>query len=161
MLKCGGYNIEHNFGHSKGTLASVLVVLNLLAFAYNTAASLAVAAWRVAVAATGATYRFFEHLRTITTYVVFQDWPHLLRSIGDGAIRPPLTRQNHPNPQSPPEIKERTHDKSTQTLNLELRPVNLSDGRYGRRYTRIPPMTPSSQAKSGTAPENCCASNNR
>ena len=89
VLKCGGYNLEHNFGHGKDTLASVLVVLNLLAFAYHTVASLAVAAWRVAVAAKGATYRFFEHLRTITTYVVFQDWAHLLRSIGEGAIRPP------------------------------------------------------------------------
>jgi hypothetical protein len=28
-------------------------------------------------------------LRTITAYVVFQDWPHLLQSIADAAIRPP------------------------------------------------------------------------
>jgi hypothetical protein len=89
VLKCGGYNLEHNFGHGKDTLASVLVVLNLLAFAYHTLASLAVSAWRDAVAAKGATYRFFEHLRTITAYVVFQDWPHLLNSIAAAAIRPP------------------------------------------------------------------------
>ena len=89
VLKCGGYNLEHNFGHGKDTLASVLVVLNLLAFAYHTVASLAVLAWREAVAAKGATYRFFEHLRTITAYAVFQDWPHLLRSIAEAAIRPP------------------------------------------------------------------------
>ena len=89
VLKCGGYNLEHNFGHGKDTLASVLVVLNLLAFAYHTVASLAVAPRRAAVAAKGATYRFFEHLRTTTTYVVFQNWAHWLRSIGEGAIRPP------------------------------------------------------------------------
>ena len=89
VLKCGGYNLEHNFGHGKDTLASVLVVMNLLAFAYHTVASIGVLAWKAAVAAKGATYRFFEHLRTITTYVVFQDWAHLLRSIGEGAIRPP------------------------------------------------------------------------
>jgi hypothetical protein len=89
VLKCGGYNLEHNFGHGKDTLASVLVVLNLLAFAYHTVASLAVLAWRAAVAAKGATYRFFEHLRTITAYVVFQDWTHLLDSIAAAAIRPP------------------------------------------------------------------------
>ena len=89
VLKCGGYNLEHNFGHGKDTLASVLVVLNLLAFTYHTVASITVLAWKAAVAAKGATYRFFEHLRTITTYVVFQDWAHLLRSIGEGAIRPP------------------------------------------------------------------------
>ena len=88
-IKCGGYNLEHNFGHGKDTLASVLVVLNLLAFAYHTLASISLLAWKAAVAAKGATYRFFEHLRTITTYVVFQNWAHLLRSIGEGAIRPP------------------------------------------------------------------------
>jgi hypothetical protein len=30
VLKTGGYNLEHNFGHGKQTLASVLVVLNRL-----------------------------------------------------------------------------------------------------------------------------------
>jgi hypothetical protein len=62
--------------------------MNLLAFAFHTAALLAVLAWRAAVAACGATYRFFEDLRTITTYVAFRDWHHL-RSIADAAIRPP------------------------------------------------------------------------
>ena len=89
VLKCGGYNLEHNFGHGKDTLASVLVVLNLLAFAYHTVAALAVSAWRDALAAKGTTYRFFEHLRTITTYVVFQTWTHVLRSIAEATIRPP------------------------------------------------------------------------
>ena len=89
VLKTNGYNLEHNFGHGKETLASVLVVLNLLAFAFHTAAMLAVLAWRQAVIARGATYRFFEHLRTITAYVIFQDWDHLLRSITAAAIRPP------------------------------------------------------------------------
>jgi hypothetical protein len=44
MLKTNGYNLEHNFGHGKETLASVLVVLNLLAFAFRTATMLAVLA---------------------------------------------------------------------------------------------------------------------
>ncbi len=41
VLKTNGYNLEHNFGHGKETLASVLVVLNLLAFGFHTAAMLA------------------------------------------------------------------------------------------------------------------------
>jgi hypothetical protein len=89
VLKTNGYNLEHNFGHGKQTLASVLVTLNLLAFAFHTAAYLGVLAWRTAVIARGPTYRFFEHLRTITAYVIFQDWPHLLRSIAAAAVRPP------------------------------------------------------------------------
>ena len=59
VLKTGGYNLEHNFGHGRETLASVLVVLNLLAFGFHTTARLAVLAWRQAVVARGATYRFF------------------------------------------------------------------------------------------------------
>jgi Transposase DDE domain len=66
VLKTNGYNLEHNFGHGKKTLASVLVTLNLLAFAFHTAAYLGVIAWRAAVIARGPAYRFFEHLRTIT-----------------------------------------------------------------------------------------------
>ena len=89
VLKTGGYNLEHSFGHGKQTLANVLVALNLLAFAFHTAAYLTVLAWRAAVVARGPKYRFFEHLRTITTYVVFQHWDHLLHSIAAAAIRPP------------------------------------------------------------------------
>jgi hypothetical protein len=89
VLKTNGYNLEHNFGHGKKTLASVLVILNLLAFAFHTAAYLGTLAWRDAVIARGPTYRFFEHLRTITAYVVFSDWPHLLQFIAAAAVRPP------------------------------------------------------------------------
>ena len=46
-------------------------------------------AWRDAVIARGATYRFFEHLRTVTAYVVFENWDHLLQSIAAAAVRPP------------------------------------------------------------------------
>jgi len=89
VLKTSVYNLEHNFGHGKETLASVLVTLNLLAFGFHTVARLAVPAWRQAVIARGAAYRFFEHLRTVTAYVVFETWDHLLRSIEAAAVRPP------------------------------------------------------------------------
>jgi hypothetical protein len=89
VLKTGGYNLEHNFGHGKETLASVLVVLNLLAFAFHTAARWAVLAWREAMIARGPRYNFFEHLRTVTAYVVFEGWDHLLRSIEAATVRPP------------------------------------------------------------------------
>ena len=89
VLKTNGYNLEHNFGHGKETLAGVLVTLNLLAFAFHTMAYLAVLEWRAAVIARGPAYRFFEHLRTITVYVLFRDWSHLLQSITVVAIRPP------------------------------------------------------------------------
>jgi hypothetical protein len=89
VLKTNGYNLEHNFDHGKQTLASIFLTLNLLAFTFHTAAWLAALAWRAAVAACGATYRFFEELRTITTYVVFDGWAHLLQSISGADLRPP------------------------------------------------------------------------
>ena len=63
--------------------------MDISSLPFHTAAYLGVLAWRTAVIARGPTYRFFEHLRTITVYVVFQDWPHLLRSIAAAAVRPP------------------------------------------------------------------------
>jgi hypothetical protein len=76
-------------GHGKQTLASVLVTLNLLAFALHTVSQLCVLAWRTALAARGPRYRFFEHLRTIAAYIVFNDWTYLLQSIADPKARPP------------------------------------------------------------------------
>jgi Na+-transporting methylmalonyl-CoA/oxaloacetate decarboxylase gamma subunit len=89
VLKSNGYHLEHNFGHGQKTLASVFLTLNLLAFAFHTIAQLCVRAWRTAMAARGARYRFFEHLRTITAYIVFADWAHLLHAIADPKARPP------------------------------------------------------------------------
>jgi len=89
VLKTDGYNLEHDFGHGKETFASILVTLNLLAFAFHTAARSAAHAWRKAVTACGATDRFFEHPRTVSAYVVFETWDHLLRSIEAAAVRPP------------------------------------------------------------------------
>ncbi|MBF0252121.1 MAG: ISNCY family transposase [Alphaproteobacteria bacterium] len=90
VLKNGGYNLEHNFGHGKSTLANLLVTLNLLAFAFHTAANLCALAWRTAMAARGARSRFFEHLRTITAYIVFPDWDTLLNAIANPkSVRPP------------------------------------------------------------------------
>jgi hypothetical protein len=91
MLKANGYNLT-TFGHGEEILTSVLVSLNLLALTFHTAAYLAVLAWRAAVTARGASYHFFEHLRTITTHVVFEDWSDLLKSIAAAALRPPSTR---------------------------------------------------------------------
>ena len=90
VLKNQGYNLEHNFGHGKKTLASLLVVLNLLAFAMHNACDLAVAAWRDAKQKLGARTRLFEHIRTITAYLVFPSWASLFRSIRTG-VPPPQT----------------------------------------------------------------------
>ena len=86
-LKTKGYNLEHNFGHGRKHLASVLATLNLLAFACHTVLDLGDRAWkaarREAVTRTG----FFHILLALTTYVVFPSWDHLLETMA--FARPP------------------------------------------------------------------------
>jgi hypothetical protein len=88
VLKNNGYNLEHSFGHGKDTLASLLVVFNLLAFAMHGACDFLVAAWKDARKSRGSRKRFFEHLRTITAYIVFASWNSLIRTILTG-VPPP------------------------------------------------------------------------
>ena len=91
VLKQHGYHLEHNFGHGKNTLASVLVVLNLLAFALHTACDLAENLWQQAQQRLGTRFRLFEHLRTVTEYQVFPSWTALmtLLATGGNAAQPP------------------------------------------------------------------------
>jgi hypothetical protein len=80
-LKTKGYNLEHNFGHGKHHLSAVLAILNLMAFAFHTVADLTHDLWLQAVNKTGARSRFFERLRSITVFQVFQSWQHLLTTL--------------------------------------------------------------------------------
>ena len=91
VLKQHGYHLEHNFGHGKDTLAAVLVVPDLLAFALHTACELAETLWLRARRRLGTRYRLFEHLRTLAEYQVFPDWNALvgLLATGGTANRPP------------------------------------------------------------------------
>ena len=84
VLKQHGYHLEHNFGHGKDTLASVLVVLNLLAFAMHAACELTETLWQQARRQLGARVRLFEHMRTITCYQVFPSWTALLSLLATG-----------------------------------------------------------------------------
>jgi hypothetical protein len=83
-LKTKGYNLEHNFGHGREHLSAVLTTMNLIAFAMHTVADLVEEAWKAARAAVGARKRYFEDLRAITTYLVFQSWAVLLETLRTG-----------------------------------------------------------------------------
>lgn len=91
VLKTGGYHLEHNFGHGKDTLSSILVALNLLAFAMHNACDLIESLWRKARERLGARARLFEHIRSITAYHLFPSWHSLLRTILTG-VPPPMPR---------------------------------------------------------------------
>ncbi len=96
-LKTKGYNLEHNFGHGKQNLSAVLAILNLLAFAFHTVCEIADHHWRQAREKLGRRTRFFETLRSLTAYMLFPSWRHLLATMA--FERPP---PRPPRPEPPP-----------------------------------------------------------
>jgi len=81
VLKNNGYNLEHNFGHGKQNLSTILVSLNLLAFAMHTVCDIGDALWRNARTKLGPRYNFFSKLAAITTYLIFPSWDDLLLTL--------------------------------------------------------------------------------
>jgi hypothetical protein len=88
ILKNNGYHLEHNFGHGKSTLSSVLVVLNLLAFTMHNACDYAERLWQHARDAAGPRHRLFTDLWSLTKYHIFLCWDDLMRTIITG-LPPP------------------------------------------------------------------------
>lgn len=81
ILKNNGYHLEHNFGHGKQHLAMMFAALNLLAFAFHTVCDCLSDLWIKAREAKRARKRFFEHIRTITAYLVFPSWEVLMTTL--------------------------------------------------------------------------------
>jgi len=78
VLKNRGYHLEHNFGHGEQHLSSVLLTLNLLAFALHTLLGLGDESYRLIRARVGRRQRFFQHLEALTTYLYFANWAALM-----------------------------------------------------------------------------------
>jgi hypothetical protein len=78
VLKTKGYHLEHNFGHGKKHLSSLLMTMNLLAFALHTLLELTDASYRLIRAAVGARRKFFDHIQALTTYLYFETWERLM-----------------------------------------------------------------------------------
>jgi hypothetical protein len=75
----------------------LLVALKLLAFSFHAVAHVTALAWRNAVAARGASYRFFEHQRAIAAYVVFPTGDDLMVATANPTPdHPEKTRPNRP-----------------------------------------------------------------
>ncbi len=93
VLKSHGYHLEHNVGHGKQHLAMLFATLNLLAFAIHTVCDCLEQLWINARTAKRARTRFFEHIRTITAYLVFPDWTTLMQTLIDS--KPPPDIEAH------------------------------------------------------------------
>ncbi len=84
-----GYNLERNFGHGEKNLASVLLVLNLLAFAMHTACDLAEKHWQKARTVCGTRDWMFRNLQVLTARFVFDDWKRLMQVLAGEVEIPP------------------------------------------------------------------------
>ncbi len=93
VLKSNGYHLEHNFGHGKQHLAMLFAAMNLLAFAIHTVCDCLEQLWINARTAKRARTRFFEHIRTITAYLVFPDWATLMQTLIDSKPPPDIAAQ--------------------------------------------------------------------
>ncbi len=78
VLKTKGYHLEHNFGHGKKRLASLLMTMNLLAFGLHTLLELADESYRLIRAKVGPRRTFFQHIQALTTYLHFETWERLM-----------------------------------------------------------------------------------
>jgi hypothetical protein len=78
VLKHRGYHLEHNFGHGKEHLSSLLLTMNLLAFALHTLLELTDESYRLIRTTVGARRKFFTHLEALTTYHQFETWAGLM-----------------------------------------------------------------------------------
>lgn len=93
ILKNNGYHLEHNFGHGKQNLAMLFAAMNLLAFAIHTVCDCLEDLWVKARDAKRARKRFFEHIRTITAYLVFPDWQTLMITLINSKPPPEIEKQ--------------------------------------------------------------------
>lgn len=78
VLKNRGYHLEHNFGHGHQHLAATLLTLNLLAFFFHTFLHLIDTRYQRLREHLGARRIFFNDIRTLTRYLCFDSWSHLL-----------------------------------------------------------------------------------
>jgi hypothetical protein len=78
VLKNRGYHLEHNFGHGKEHLSSLLATMNLLAFGLHTFLEVSDESYRLIRGAVGARRKFFQHVEALTTYLYFETWERLM-----------------------------------------------------------------------------------
>ena len=83
-LKTKGYNLEHNFGHGKQHLASLLATFNLLSLLFHTLLELLDLKYRLLRQHLPTRKTFFDDLRALTRYLLFESWDHLLTFMIEG-----------------------------------------------------------------------------
>lgn len=78
VLKTKGYHLEHNFGHGKTHLATLLMTFNLLAFLFHTVLDLMDEKYELIRRTLPTRKTFFQDIRALTRYMYFNCWDDLL-----------------------------------------------------------------------------------
>lgn len=78
ILKTKGYHFEHNYGHGKKHLASLLATLIIMAYLFHSVLHWADPQYRQLRERLCARQRFFNDLRTLSCYLKFDSWEALL-----------------------------------------------------------------------------------
>ena len=78
VLKTKGYHLEHNFGHGKQYLAATMLSLNLVAFLFHTVLEWSDESYALLRQVLVRRQTFFEDMRALTRYMVFESWHHLM-----------------------------------------------------------------------------------
>ena len=84
VLKKRGYHFEHNFGHGKQHLSNWLATLIWLAYLFHTALDWIDAVYRTVRSRLSSRRTFFEHLRALMPYLLFENWEHLMNFMLNG-----------------------------------------------------------------------------
>jgi hypothetical protein len=78
ILKTKGSHIEHNFGHGQQYLSAIMLSLNLLAFLFHTVLEWSDAEYTLLRQVLAKRQTFFEDIRALMRYMVFDSWQHLI-----------------------------------------------------------------------------------
>ena len=96
-LKTKGYHFEHNYGHGKQFLSSLLATLILLAYLLHTLLDLTDDKFCLLLQTLPSRRRLFDDMKALTSYLCFDSWEHLLDFMLEGwshnpkspIVRPP------------------------------------------------------------------------
>ena len=78
-LKNLGYNFEHNYGHGKKYLSTILCLLMMLAFFIDQVQGIACSLFQVVRKKAGSYRCLWETIRVLFQYMKFESWEDLYR----------------------------------------------------------------------------------
>lgn len=115
ILKNHGYNMEHNFGHGKKNLSQLLLTFNILAFLFHTVLNVMDNKYQYLRDKLPTRKIFFEHIKTLTIYMYFNNWDTLLQFMIDG-----LNKKFYVSDISPAKKTIQSHEPQASSTEIEI-----------------------------------------